>query len=31
MLGYDFHYNGGSLRENGFMMVKSDDEENFGL
>ena len=31
MIGYDFHYNGGSLRDNGFMMVKSDDEENFGL
>lgn len=31
MIGYDFHYNGGSLRDNGFMMVKSDSEENFGL
>lgn len=31
MVGYDFHYNGGSLRDNGFMMVKADDEENFGL
>ncbi len=31
MVGYDFHYNGGSLRDNGFMMVKSDDDESFGL
>lgn len=31
MVGYDFHYNGGSLRDNGFMMVKAEDEENFGL
>ena len=26
-----FFYNGGSLRDNGFMMVKAEDEENFAL
>jgi len=31
MIGYDFHYNGSSLRDIGFMMVKSEEEENFGI
>jgi len=31
MTGYDFEYNGNSLRDMGFIMVRPDDEDNFGL
>ena len=31
MTGYDFQYNGNSLRDMGFMMVKPNDDDNFGL
>lgn len=31
MVGYDFYYNGASLRDNGYMIVKSEKPEDFGL
>lgn len=31
MTGYDFQYNGDSLRDMGFIMVKPSEEDNFGL
>lgn len=31
MVGYDFIYNGISLRDSGYMIVRSEEKEDFGL